>query len=394
MGLQSAPSETVAAMHLCGKENIAMTKERKRRKLSSKEDSSSTAKSGGGQMSSTDNILDSAAHLHNLLQSKENELKEREADFDRRVKLFETEHPTLGGENDVIRLNVGGRTNIAVLRSTLTQFEDSMLAAKFSGRWGDPLEKDGDGNIFIDQDPEIFLTLINYLRLRMNNHFRQVPDRHLPNPTYSFCTMLEYYSLMPALYPHNWTQKWFRNSNAFTCEEVSYGTVELSSKGGDDSDTMGLASVLHDSGKFKDVGVREFTVEFEKGTSGSVGWLDRYSDGSGSDISRSMLSEVVGNSIFLNITDRKIFGPSSILEENMGINYKKSATKVICRHDGLREYSIEVVGVNSSSGGVAATLSHERPRNSFSDIAIFPMISFSGKVTVSGLKYAIDQLTV
>jgi len=102
----------------------------------------------------------------------------------------------------------------------------------------------------------------------------------------------------------------------------------------------------------------------------------------------------VENSIFLNITERKIFGPDSILEENMSINYKKSATKVICRHDGLREYSIEVVGVNSSSGGVAAKLSHERPRNSFSDIAIFPMISFSGKVTVSGLKYAIDQLTV
>mmetsp|Transcript_20686 Transcript_20686/g.30458 ORF Transcript_20686/g.30458 Transcript_20686/m.30458 type:complete len:370 (+) Transcript_20686:134-1243(+) len=369
-----------------------MTKERKRRKLPSKEDSSSTDKSGGGQMSSTDNILDSAAHLHNLLQSKENELKEREADFNRRVKLFETEHPTLGGENDVIQLNVGGKTNIAVLRSTLTQFEDSMLAAKFSGRWDDSLEKDRDGNTFIDQDPEIFLKLINYLRLRMNNHFGQVPERHLPKRTYSFCTMLEYYNLMPALYPQNWTQKWVDNSNGFTCEEVSYGTVTLSSKGGDDSDTMGLASVLHDSDGFKDAGVSEFTVEFEKGTSGSVGWLDHCSDEGDGEISRSMLSEVVENSIFLNITERKIFGPDSILEENMSIKNKKSATKVICRHDGLRKYSIEVLDIISTTGGVAATLSHESPRSAYSENAIFPMISFSGKVTVSGLKYAIDQL--
>ena len=81
--------------------------------------------------SSSDNITDVVSHLHNLLQTKEKELKEREADFDRRVKSFESTHPSIGSDNDIIQLNVGGQTNIAVLRSTLTQFEDSMLAAKF-----------------------------------------------------------------------------------------------------------------------------------------------------------------------------------------------------------------------------------------------------------------------
>ena len=85
----------------------------------------------------TESITDAVTHIHNLLQTKEKELKEREADFSRRVKLFETTNPAMGSDNDIIQLNVGGRTNIAVLRNLFTQFEGSMLAAKFSGRWDD-----------------------------------------------------------------------------------------------------------------------------------------------------------------------------------------------------------------------------------------------------------------
>jgi len=111
-------------------------------------------------------------------------LKEREADFSRRVKLFETTNPAMGSDNDILQLNVGGRTNIAVLRNLLTQFEGSMLEAKFSGRWDDSMEKDRDGNIFVDQDPENFMLLINYLRMRMNNQLKRVPSVHRPKPTY------------------------------------------------------------------------------------------------------------------------------------------------------------------------------------------------------------------
>jgi hypothetical protein len=34
--------------------------------------------------------------------------------------------------------------------------EGSMLAAKFSGRWDDSLEKDAHGNFFIDEPVELF----------------------------------------------------------------------------------------------------------------------------------------------------------------------------------------------------------------------------------------------
>ncbi|KAK1747167.1 hypothetical protein QTG54_002511 [Skeletonema marinoi] len=149
----------------------------------------------------TESITNAVTHLHNLLQTKEKELKEREADFSRRVKLFETTNPAMGSDNDILQLNVGGRTNIAVLRNLLTQFEGSMLAAKFSGRWDDSMEKDRDGNIFVDQDPENFMLLVNYLRMRMNNQLKRVPNAHRPKPTYKLCTMLEYYNLLPGVYP-------------------------------------------------------------------------------------------------------------------------------------------------------------------------------------------------
>ena len=84
----------------------------------------------------TESITDTVTHLHNLLLTKEKELKEREADFDRRVKLYESTNPTMGSDTDILQLNVGGRTNIAILRNLLTQFEGSMLAAKFSGTVG------------------------------------------------------------------------------------------------------------------------------------------------------------------------------------------------------------------------------------------------------------------
>ena len=146
---------------------------------------------------SVDNITDAATHLNGLLISKEKELKEREEEFARQVTLFNSENPLMG-KDTILELNVGGRINIAVSRRTLTQFENSVLEAQFSGRWD--LEKDRNGNIFVDQNPDDFLILVDFLRLRMNSRSRQVPAKHLPKPTYSLCSMLEYYDLMSGVY--------------------------------------------------------------------------------------------------------------------------------------------------------------------------------------------------
>ena len=46
-----------------------------------------------------------------------------------------------------------------------------------------PLEKDRDGNIFVDQDPDSFIILLDYLRMRMNNQLKQVPNKQATLPS-------------------------------------------------------------------------------------------------------------------------------------------------------------------------------------------------------------------
>eukprot|EP00956_Cyclotella_meneghiniana_P034072 scaffold101346_cov68-Cyclotella_meneghiniana.AAC.3 len=324
----------------------------------------------------SESITDAVTHLHNLLQTKEKDLKEREEAFAKRVKLFETTNPSIGSGNDVIQLNVGGQKNIAVLRSLLTQFEDSMLAAKFSGRWDDSMEKDRDGNVFLDQDPESFMILISYLRLRMNNQLRRVPNCHRPSPTYRFCTMLEYYNMLPGVCP----QTWHGNESLFDCKEIGYGTVTLTTKEGEH------ASVIHPHHGMSTPEFLEFTVEFDKGTSGAVGWLYCTDNGQSNKIT-SAFDEVTNRSMFLNIAHRKVYGPGEILEENMRIDHSESVLKVICQRSGSlgqRDFSITVADNAKVSASIDNSLPHEKVR-------ILPVIHFSGKVTVSGIKYAIDE---
>ena len=323
------------------------------------------------------NITDLATSLNNLLQTKEKELKEKEDEFERRVAIFEKENPMMGNDTDIIQLNVGGTTNIAVHRRTLTQFKDSMLASQFSGRWDDSMEKDRDGNIFVDQKPFNFIELLDFLRMRMNSSSRKVPDKQLPTPSYSFCSMLEYYGLMPAVYPQSWITG---NDGIFSSKEIAYGTVVLTT----DTDETDACVVVHKSffNQFSVAGVLEFTVEFDQGSAGVVGWTDSIS------ISKDSLNEVVDNCLFLNIGERKVFGPSDILEENLMIDHTADATKITCRYVGNEKYSIEVTDASSDAPIVTteATLTKNGTCRSF------PMISFFGKVTVSGFKYAIDEL--
>lgn len=68
-------------------------------------------------------------------------LDEREQELAQAKAAFETQaQPNLETSSDVLTLNVGG-TCMSVLRRTLTTVEGSMLAARFSGRWDDSLDK-------------------------------------------------------------------------------------------------------------------------------------------------------------------------------------------------------------------------------------------------------------
>ena len=65
----------------------------------------------------------------------------QEQKFELAKAAFETKaQPNLETSSDVLTLNVGG-VCMSVLRHTLNTVEGSMLAARFSGRWDDSLDK-------------------------------------------------------------------------------------------------------------------------------------------------------------------------------------------------------------------------------------------------------------
>ncbi|ESO98682.1 hypothetical protein LOTGIDRAFT_57200, partial [Lottia gigantea] len=61
----------------------------------------------------------------------------------------------------VINLNVGGKF-FATRLSTLRKYPDSMLAVMFSGRHD--VDKDAEGNFFIDRDGQYFSHILSFLR--------------------------------------------------------------------------------------------------------------------------------------------------------------------------------------------------------------------------------------
>ncbi|KAL1114807.1 hypothetical protein AAG570_007631 [Ranatra chinensis] len=70
-------------------------------------------------------------------------------------------YPNCSG--DIIHLNVGG-TRFSTSRQTLSWIPDSFFTALLSGRISSL--KDETGAIFIDRDPKLFTTILNYLRTR------------------------------------------------------------------------------------------------------------------------------------------------------------------------------------------------------------------------------------
>lgn len=70
-------------------------------------------------------------------------------------------HPVYSG--DILHLNVGGK-NFSTSRQTLTWIPDTFFTSLLSGRISSL--RDEKGAIFIDRDPTIFSSILNYLRTR------------------------------------------------------------------------------------------------------------------------------------------------------------------------------------------------------------------------------------
>lgn len=67
-------------------------------------------------------------------------------------------------DDDVLKLNVGG-VPFWTYRSTLMQFENSVLATMVSTRWADGVTQHG-GELFFDMDPKLFEEILRSLRTR------------------------------------------------------------------------------------------------------------------------------------------------------------------------------------------------------------------------------------
>ena len=152
-------------------------------------------------------VDDALSNLTKALEQREKELDDREEKLNQCEKRLEAEHAQVYGKttpSDVLHLNIGG-TKTTVLRRTLTSVPGSMLAARFSGRWDDSLEKDREGNIFIDQDFCVFNIMLTYLRYKANGDDKyplQSPDTfESKQARIEFYRMIEYYGMTNGIYP-------------------------------------------------------------------------------------------------------------------------------------------------------------------------------------------------
>ena len=105
-------------------------------------------------------------------------------------------------DNDIINLNVGG-TKMTTKRSTLCQINGSLLSSMFSGRWETSLERDEDGRIFFDFNPQYFVLILDYLRAKRvatpenPAPLPKVPDDQAKN----FNNLIEYLGLSEEIVP-------------------------------------------------------------------------------------------------------------------------------------------------------------------------------------------------
>ena len=158
-----------------------------------------------------DAVLEALDTARAELEERETTLEQREEALRKAIEGVEHEKKLMAGRrpSDVLTLNIGG-TKLAVLRSTLCQFDSSLLAATFSGRWDDSVAKDADGAFFIDQPIELMAPLINYLRdmaitatnvaVDLPSSFNAAGETIDVHKSARFRRMVEYYGMTPFVY--------------------------------------------------------------------------------------------------------------------------------------------------------------------------------------------------
>ena len=135
-------------------------------------------------------------------------------------------------DDDIIHLNVGGQ-KFSTTRATLCQVEESLLATMFNGRWEDRVQKDKDGVVFFDFNPEYFGWILDYLRAKKISSpenpavLAEVPKNQMKN----FNTLLEYLGLSDEIVPASSTDKFNVCSSGITVQENGKVAVHDSNQG-------------------------------------------------------------------------------------------------------------------------------------------------------------------
>ena len=78
------------------------------------------------------------------------------------------------GIANTVKLDIGGEKTIKVSREVLMQFPKSKFDKMFKKT--SSLPADSDGAVFIDQSPEIFMPLINFLRAKRCDKSKSPPS--------------------------------------------------------------------------------------------------------------------------------------------------------------------------------------------------------------------------
>ncbi|XP_028412328.1 uncharacterized protein LOC114535147 [Dendronephthya gigantea] len=125
-------------------------------------------------------------------------------------------------DDNIIRLNVGGQ-KFTTKRSTLCQVEGSLFATMFSSDWEDSVERDQDGAVFFDFNPQYFVYILDYLRGRKiatpenPPPLPKVPEEHVEN----FRSLVEYLGFSHEIFPTKIVtdEKFNLHSSGVTLEE-------------------------------------------------------------------------------------------------------------------------------------------------------------------------------
>ena len=171
------------------------------------------------------------ANFDELKELIDNEKAKMKAEID----AYNVEKEKMKGvevnDDDIIHLNVGGH-KMSTKRSTLCQIKGSLLASMFSGRWEDSLEveRDKDGNIFFDFDPELFTIILSYLRAKkVESVENPASSPNVPrNQVGNFNNLIDYLGLSGELYPKD---SFEQHSDQITIQEWGTAAVHSSSAG-------------------------------------------------------------------------------------------------------------------------------------------------------------------